>query len=85
MVARTVGYTRLAARVLTRMPPRTEAFIREKPCLLAERPEALANNIEVLKGTEGYRLRVGDWRVIVTIKPDRIMVHDIGPHGSIYG
>lgn len=84
-MGRTVGYTRPAARALTRMPPRTEALIREKLRLLAERPEALANNVRALKGTEGYRLRIGDWRVIFTIEPDGIMVHDIGPHGSIYG
>jgi mRNA interferase RelE/StbE len=67
------------------MPPRTEALIREKLRLLAERPEALANNVRALKGTEGSRLRIGDWRVIFTIGPDGIMVHDIGPRGSIYG
>lgn len=84
-MGRTVGYTRPAARALTRMPPRTEALIREKLRLLAEKPEALANNVKVLEGTDGYRLRVGDWRVIFTIEPDRIVVQDIGPRGSIDG
>ena len=84
-MGRTIGYTRPAARALTRMPPGTETRIREKLRLLAEKPEVLANNVKALRGTEGHRLRVGDWRVIFTIEPDPIMVHDIGPRGSIYG
>lgn len=68
-LGRTIGSTRPAARALIRMPPRTEALIRGKLRLLAERPDALANNIKALRGTQGYHLRIGDWRVIFTIAP----------------
>lgn len=67
------------------MPANAEALIRDKLRLLAEDPKALANNVKALKGIDGYRLRVGDWRVIFTIEADRIIVHDVGPRGSIYG
>lgn len=84
-MGRTIGFTRPAARALSRMPANTEALIRDKLRLLAENPEALANNVKALKGSGGYRLRVGDWRVIFTIEADRIIVHHVGPRGSIYG
>jgi mRNA interferase RelE/StbE len=41
-------------------------------------------SIEALKGSDACRLRVGDWRMVFTSEPDRIVVHDIGPRGSIY-
>ena len=85
MMGRSVVVTRAAARVLSRMPAKTEALILEKLDILADDPNALANNVTALKGLDGYRLRVGDWRVLFTIDPDRIIVHAVGPRGSIYG
>lgn len=82
---RTVVVTRPAARALSRMPRNMETLIREKLDLLARDPDALTNNVKALKGIDGYRLRVGDWRVLFTIEADRIIVHDVGPRGSIYG
>ncbi|WP_081739476.1 type II toxin-antitoxin system RelE/ParE family toxin [Methylobacterium sp. 10] len=84
-MGRTIVYTRPAARALARMPANTEALIREKLRTLADDPAALPNNIKALKGAEGFRLRIGDWRVIFTIEPDRVIVHAVGPRGSIYG
>ncbi|WP_082470555.1 MULTISPECIES: type II toxin-antitoxin system RelE/ParE family toxin [unclassified Methylobacterium] len=84
-MGRTIVYTRPAARALVRMPANTEAQIREKLRTLADDPTALSNNIKALKGAEGFRLRIGDWRVIFTIEPDRVIVHAVGPRGSIYG
>lgn len=86
MMARQVVYTRAAARALRRMPDDVERLIREKLRLYADDPNALANNVKALRG-EGprYRLRVGDWRVVFTIEPDRVIIHDVGPRGSIYG
>jgi mRNA interferase RelE/StbE len=78
-------FTRAAARSLSRMPNETEDLIRQKLRLYARDPESLANNVRALKG-EGkrLRLRVGDWRAIFTSEPDRIIVHAVGPRGSIY-
>lgn len=84
-MGRSVVVTRPAARALSRMPANVEALIRDKLRLLADEPGALANNVKALKGLEGFRLRVGDWRVLFTIEADRIIVHDVGPRGSIYG
>ena len=84
-MSRTIVVTRPAARALSRMPANTETLIREKLRQLAADPGALTNNVTALKGVDGFRLRVGDWRVLFTIEPDKIIVHAVGPRGSIYG
>ncbi|MDV2983186.1 UNVERIFIED_CONTAM: type II toxin-antitoxin system RelE/ParE family toxin [Methylobacteriaceae bacterium AG10] len=85
-MGRNLVFTRVAARSLSRMPRNTEELIRGKLRQLADDPSALANNVKALKGgEERYRLRVGDWRVLFTIEADRIIVHTVGPRGSIYG
>ncbi|MCJ2094791.1 type II toxin-antitoxin system RelE/ParE family toxin [Methylobacterium sp. J-072] len=68
------------------MPKATEDLIRQKLRLYAQDPASLANNVKALKGAgDRYRLRVGDWRAVFTIEADRIIVHAVGPRGSIYG
>jgi mRNA interferase RelE/StbE len=66
------------------MPASTGGLIRSKLDQLGVDPDALAKNVKPLKGTGAFRLRVSDWRVIFTVEPDRIVVEDIGPRGSIY-
>ncbi|WP_375466407.1 type II toxin-antitoxin system RelE/ParE family toxin [uncultured Methylobacterium sp.] len=79
-------FTRAAARSLSRLPRNTESLIREKLRVLAADPAALANNVKALKGDgDRCRLRVGDWRAVFTIEADRVIVHAVGPRGSIYG
>ena len=85
-MGRSLVFTRAAARALSRMPRNTEEWIRGKLCQLADDPSALSNTVKALKGGDDrYRLRVGDWRVLFTIETDRIIVHEVGPRGSIYG
>ncbi|MDQ0448947.1 type II toxin-antitoxin system RelE family toxin [Methylobacterium aerolatum] len=68
------------------MPAETERLIRDKLRPYAAEPGALSNNVKALRG-EGlrYRLRIGDWRAVFTLEADRVIVHDVGPRGSIYG
>lgn len=68
------------------MPATTARLIRDKLRHLAEDPHAPNNNVAKLQGRLGYRLRVGDWRVIYEIQDERlvILVLDIGPRGGIY-
>ncbi len=65
------------------MPVDVSTRIVAKIDLYASDPSALSNNIKALKGRNGVRLRVGDWRVIME---DGIVlaVLEIGPRGSIY-
>ena len=78
-----VTYTRAAIRVLRRMPANVAARIEAKVSAYAADPAALANNVTAMKGREGVRLRVGDWRIIMH---DGVVltILDIGPRGGIY-
>ena len=66
-----------------RMPANISARIVGKIEAYAADPASQANNVKALKGREGIRLRVGDWRVIME---DGVVlaVLEIGPRGSIY-
>ena len=52
--------------------------IRAKIEAYAADPTSQANNVKKLQGRDGYRLRVGDYRVIFEVL-------DVGPRGGIYG
>ena len=47
-------------------------------------PATPANSVKRLKGREGLRLRIGDWRVIFDESESLIEVLVIGPRGSVY-
>jgi mRNA interferase RelE/StbE len=47
--------------------------ILRSPHRLAAAPR-FAANVKALKGSDRYRLRVGDWRVIYTLLDDRLVV-----------
>ena len=49
-----------------------------------EDPASQGNNVKALKGREGIRLRVGDWRVIMDDRGTVLAVLEIGPRGGIY-
>jgi mRNA interferase RelE/StbE len=59
--------------------------IRGKIEQYAEDSAALANNVKRLRGRDGLRLRIGDWRVIFNESSDAIDVLAIRPRGSVYG
>jgi mRNA interferase RelE/StbE len=68
------------------MPKNTSRLIRKKLELLAVDPYAQHNNVTRLQNRPGYRLRVGDWRVIYELQDDRlvILILKIGSRGGIY-
>ncbi len=81
-----VEYSIMAIKALRRVPANIRHRIVLKIEALAEEPLAPNNNVKKLKGREGFRLRVGDWRVLYELKHDRlvILVLDAGPRGGIY-
>lgn len=79
-----VTYTRSAIKTLTRMPANTSKRIRAKVDEYAADPASQANNVKALKGREGIRLRVGDWRVVMNDAGVILDVLEIGPRGGIY-
>jgi mRNA interferase RelE/StbE len=82
----TIAYTKEAAKSLQRMPRNTAQLIREELEAIAADPYASHPNAKKLQGREGYRLRVGDWRVIYKIQNEQliIVVLKIAARGEIY-
>jgi mRNA interferase RelE/StbE len=68
------------------MPRKTAKLIREKLENIAADPYADHPNAKKLQGREGYRLRVGDWRVIYKIENEQlvIIVLKVAPRGEAY-
>jgi mRNA interferase RelE/StbE len=64
---------------------RTRARVKAKIEALARDPFGAAN-VKQLVGEPGYRLRVGDWRVIYDVDSGRLVVRvlKIGPRGGVY-
>lgn len=80
-----VEYTREATRALARMPRNVRELIESKIQTLARDPFGAAN-VKALVGQPGYRLRVGDWRVIYDVDSGRVVVRvlRIAPRGGAY-
>ena len=81
-----ITYTTQAAKALFKMPRNTSQLLREKIERVAVDPFASIPNAKKLQGRSGYRLRVGDWRVIYEINNDQvvIIVIKIAPRGEVY-
>ena len=60
--------------------------MREKLDQIAGDPFATHHNVTKLQNREGYRLRVGDWRVIYDLQNEKlvIMVLKVATRGEVY-
>ena len=81
-----INYSKEATKSLLRMPRNMAKLIREKLEMIAADPYADHPNAKKLQGREGYRLRVGDWRVIYTIQNEQLMiiVLKVASRGEVY-
>jgi mRNA interferase RelE/StbE len=81
-----VTYAADAIKALTGMDRIIAKRIRAKILALARDPRAPHNSVKKLAGMEGYRLRVGDWRVIYTLKHEilTVIVIRVGHRREIY-
>ena len=66
------------------MPANEAKRVRQKIEAYASNPASQVNNVVQLKGRDGFRLRVGDWRVIFDKQGNVMAILAIGPRGSIY-
>jgi mRNA interferase RelE/StbE len=82
----TVTYSAEALKALVRMDPSVARRLRAKIMALATDPLAPNNNVKKLRGLEGYRLRIGDWRVVDTLERGTltVVVVKVGHRGSVY-
>ena len=78
--------TKQASRRLRGMPNNAERTIVGKIDGLAADPFASNNNVIALKATDGFRLRVGDWRVLYTLDTEArtMTIAAIVPRGEAY-
>ncbi len=79
-----IAFSRDALKTLSRIPTNTAKLIRSKIEQYARNPSSLANNVIKLEDRPGYRLRVGDWRIIFGESATTIEVIKIGPRGGVY-
>ena len=79
-----IAYSKQAIKTLKRVPNNESTRIRSKLRQYADDPASQANNVKKLQGRDGYRLRVGDWRVIFDENDVVIEVIKIGARGSVY-
>jgi mRNA interferase RelE/StbE len=78
--------TKRFRKALVKLPANWQKRILAKIKEVAVDPYAPNNNLTKLQGREGYRLRVGDWRVIYELEDDRlvILILDVGSRGGVY-
>jgi len=69
-----VRYSNKAVKTLARMDPRLRNRIVAKINAYAADPASLANNVIALQRTSGYRLRVGNYRVLFDIEGDHAQI-----------
>ncbi|MCY3667896.1 MAG: type II toxin-antitoxin system RelE/ParE family toxin [Gemmatimonadetes bacterium] len=77
---------RQAIKALQNMPRQNAQRIRRELDKLAEQPNRRDVDVASLTGRPGFRLRVGDWRIIFT-RDDKARVIDvlrIVPRGQAY-
>ena len=79
-------YRRQARNYLARLPLKIKAVIVNNLHELAANPDSPSLDIDTLKGRTGFRLKVGQYRVIYTRQDDRLIIEvvKIRPRGDIY-
>jgi len=80
-----ITFSRQADKVLRRMPRNIATNIAKKIRQLAINPKKM-KNVKMLTKHPGYRLRIGDWRVVYTINENEVLIHvvKIKSRGEVY-
>lgn len=86
MAVWSITYTADAIKTLTRMDREIAKRIRSKLLTLARDPNRPNNNVKKLVGIAGFRLRIGDWRVIYTLEQQvlTVVVIRVGHRSEVY-
>lgn len=81
----TIEFSRDAVKALMRIPRDHALRLRRKIDELARDPRGTPN-VKKLTEHPGYRLRVGDWRIVYLLHEERLVVHiiRIAPRGEVY-
>jgi mRNA interferase RelE/StbE len=77
-----VRYTELALKDLGELPKREASQLIRK---IARLEGGLHGNIKRLQGADiGYRLRMGDYRVLFDVEDDIVLIQKIGHRKNVY-
>ena len=81
-----VIYSKQSQRTLLKLPRNLAKRIRARLDYIALDPYVQDNNVIKLQDRPGYRLRVGDWRIIYEIHDGELLILalKIAPRGSVY-
>lgn len=81
-----ISYSATALRRLDRLDVKTRLRIRAKIAAVAEDPKARNPNLDHLTGMDGYRLRVGGWRIIFDLDhgSKSLLVQRVRERGGAY-
>jgi mRNA interferase RelE/StbE len=71
-----ITFSKNADKVLRRIPRNIALVIGKKIKELAQNPHKM-RNVKQLTNHPGYRLRVGEWRIIYTVNNDELLIHVI--------
>lgn len=76
--------SRKAERALRRLPQDFLQRIRQTICELETNPRPTGH--KKLVGSDFYRIRVGDWRIVYVIEDDRliVLIVTVAARGSVY-
>lgn len=80
-----IFFSKKADKALRRMPRNLALKIAKKIKELANNPHGM-RNVKKLTNHPGYRLRVGDWRIVYTVNDDELIIHviNVKTRGEIY-
>lgn len=81
-----IVFSKQAKKKIIKIPKKLALSIRKKINEIAKAPFNKNANVEKLQGVEGYRLRMGNWRVIYQVKEKEItiIVVKIETRGGVY-
>lgn len=82
-----IEFTKQATKDLLRIPKSYSILVIDRIKRMAVDPYSKELDIKKLKGTEGYRLRVGEYRVIYDLDKKKLIVKivKIQSRGNVYG
>lgn len=77
-------YSKQAENFLKRIQRKHRETIIEKIHQYAENPDGLRNMVKKLQGVSGYRLRVGNYRVVFDEQGNVLFVERVETRGNVY-
>ena len=81
---KTVRYSRAALKSLKAMPRKDAQAMMSKIADVAANPHAPRGFLKPLTGRTGFRLRQGDWRAVLVIDGDDLVVEAVANRREVY-